>query len=326
MKENFPDHKLYGDELTIPSIFYEDKKEHLSINLSTGLWQDFKSGHKGNFPMFVAYHTGLPAKFVLEKFKASEYTDPKKLRQNLLSTFNKEVKQSDSFPVSIHDEVKRFTPVDYNKVFSCGYTYKDTIMSKAATHLSLRGLRGIEAYVDLDGVYAGRVIIPFRDGGELVYFVARTVTNQKAKYFNPKTSSSGLKSSDILYPYDRRSKFVIVTEGVMDAITLKLHYNLPATSTQGTNISERQARLLGIHDSIVLAYDNDAAGRKGAISAYTQLIRCGYEGKVFTCFPPSEYKDWNEVHIGKRNLRPDLAECTKLFDYKRRVIEQLYGT
>ena len=51
------DYKLSGgyEEIMVCSPFCPDTKYHLSINTETGLWQDFKSGERGNFPQLYAH-------------------------------------------------------------------------------------------------------------------------------------------------------------------------------------------------------------------------------------------------------------------------------
>ena len=47
-------------ELIVPSLFVtNDWKNHLSINLVSGLWQCFKSGNKGNFTQLYAFLEGI---------------------------------------------------------------------------------------------------------------------------------------------------------------------------------------------------------------------------------------------------------------------------
>ena len=43
-----------GREFVMPSIFVlNDYKCHFSINVDSGLWQDFKTGETGNFAKFL---------------------------------------------------------------------------------------------------------------------------------------------------------------------------------------------------------------------------------------------------------------------------------
>ena len=312
--ENFPDSKVLGDEFTIPSIFYDDHKKHLSINLDTGLWQDFKSGHSGNFSQFVAYHTGLPPEFVLSRFKASVFTDGKKLKEYLLSEFKQEITENPNPVITIEDELKTFTPVNHAKVYSNGRNYEEVVMSNAATFLATRGLAFIDALVATTGKYSGRVIIPF--GTE--YFVARTVIKQTPRYFNPKENEYGVKSSDVLYPFDRHAGYVIVCEGVFDALTLK-KIGLNATSIQGTNLSTSQIRKLKKLDKVVIALDGDEAGIKGTKKVYDALVKGGFTGDIHVCHPPTN-KDWNEMYkdavFDGTTLLDYFMKNTKPFNYK----------
>ena len=56
----FPTNKVFCQEFTTNSFFVEDSKMKLSVNLESGLWQDFKAHEKGNFPQLVAAIEEIP--------------------------------------------------------------------------------------------------------------------------------------------------------------------------------------------------------------------------------------------------------------------------
>lgn len=325
LEENFPSFKTAGDEVTIPSIFYKDSGEHLSINTESGLWQDFKSGHKGNFPQFVAYHTGLPPEYVLSKFKSALYTNANQLKEILLSEFHETVRVPTNMTTSdLSEEMKNFSMVDHTKAFKSGSCYDSVLMSKAATFLAKRKLHKIDAYVATKGVFSGRLILPFAANGRIYYFLGRALLNQKQKYFNPKETVYGVKSSDILYPYDKLSGYAIVAEGTIDAITLQL-CGLNATSIQGSKLSIAQIKSLSVNSKVILAFDNDSAGSAGSFKAYLDLIKYGYTGNIYMCKPASKYKDWNDMYLHRNEaaMRSHFMTNTEPFDFRRLVIGQL---
>lgn len=49
-----------GRELRVNSIFTDDDKQKMYVNLDTGLWTDFKSGEKGNFPQLISHIENVP--------------------------------------------------------------------------------------------------------------------------------------------------------------------------------------------------------------------------------------------------------------------------
>ena len=57
--QKFTNFQVNNDEFLVDSIFVADNKKHMSVNLTTGLWQDFKSKETGNFPQLVAHIEGI---------------------------------------------------------------------------------------------------------------------------------------------------------------------------------------------------------------------------------------------------------------------------
>ena len=60
LSERFPESQQAGREFRVNSIFTDDNKQKLYINLDTGLWTDFKSGEKGNLIHLVAHIENVP--------------------------------------------------------------------------------------------------------------------------------------------------------------------------------------------------------------------------------------------------------------------------
>ena len=56
----FEDYEIAADEFMVNSLFCEDTKHHLSINLESGLWQCFKTKESGNFIQLVAMCEEVP--------------------------------------------------------------------------------------------------------------------------------------------------------------------------------------------------------------------------------------------------------------------------
>ena len=111
------------------------------------------------------------------------------------------------------------------------------------------------------------IVVPVYENGECIGWQARRTIDTEIdgtpkagpKYY----TSYGLEKGDHLYNIDNASKgnLVVVTEGVWDCINV----GLSAVSTFGCNASREQANLLKARwDCIVILYDPDEAGRKGA--------------------------------------------------------------
>jgi 5S rRNA maturation endonuclease (ribonuclease M5) len=279
-----------------------DRRQHFSINLETGLWQDFRKGEKGNFYFLYSYLEGVTYTQAVNQIKIRSLG-----RQPIYPS----VVESPS--TSIQEEMKNFIPVKEN-------TQPESELEIAAyLYLSDRKILNDKYpfFVATSGRFQGRVIIPFWRNDDLVYFQARSLIGQKPKYLNP-GSEFGLKSKSYLFPFDLSERYVVICEGPTDAISLQLQ-GVNATATLGCSISATQSRLLaGFQGRIIVGYDNDDAGRTG-LKKLHQTINCQRFLDISYCFPDKRYKDWNDMHVDNINLRQYVKENTR--EYDSRVFE-----
>lgn len=286
--------------MIIPSIFLEsDPNRHMSINLETGLWQCFKSGEKGNFIHLFAQLESLTYKLAYQKFLVDEFF------------------QEESNKVVSEEVSKNYAQEELDKVFT--YDFKKTDWTDVVTNYNSEALlflhdRGIlnygDFYVAEQGIYKGRLIIPYKNDGKIFYFQGRTLSNQQPKYMNFK----GMKSSTILYPFKYDStEPLYVCEGAIDAMSLQLlGYN--ATTTISCHVSMAQLQQLKYYQGkIVVAYDNDRAGREG-LRSFELRRRRARMPKFYYCYPPSIFKDWNEAFVKAKDTIPPILESYREFD------------
>lgn len=119
------------------------------------------------------------------------------------------------------------------------------------------------------GKYAGHIIMPFYNSGELFYFNARRFIGNGPKYNNPTAQDLGIGKSlviyniDALYKYDR----VYIVESVMNAATL----GDKAIAIGGKAISKHQLSLLIKSEvkEFVIILDSDAT--KEAVDQASKL-------------------------------------------------------
>lgn len=133
------------------------------------------------------------------------------------------------------------------------------------------------------GVFSGRYVIPLHDEqGRLVGYAGRSLDGVEPKYLFP-AGEKGFAKSKFLFNLHRVIKSsgadapVIVVEGFFDAMWLA-QAGLPAVAVMGCSISEAQEELLAEHfNRVVLLFDGDEAGRRGAADALPRLAR-----RIFT--------------------------------------------
>jgi len=290
--EKFTDYKVAGDEFLVDSIYVADTKKHMSINMETGLWQDFKSSRQGNFAHLVATLEGLNRDAAIKFLRAKLLDCP----ENLFASPIIESSQKPLSSITVKNEFKNFAKLNVSKFDKIANIPKRT----AINFIRSRKLSKFKFYFGKEGKYKNRLIIPYTENGNPYYFQARAMSPYGMKYLNPTTQECGVKSSDILFPFDESMNYIIVTEGPLDAITLQVNgYN--ATCTQGSNLSITQLDKLKGRD-ILISYDNDFAGDKGVEKA-NELRLTKNMPKLSIIRPPSKYKDWNEFLVEEGSAR-----------------------
>lgn len=308
MTSRFDHYSETDKEFITNSIFEDDDNKHLSINKETGLWQCFKSKERGNFEQLVAYLEGI------NQDAAKVFIGRKLLNSPELLFYKARVasKPSDaSVRVNMVSEIaKDFKPLTQYSGLTGGIAERLAFRFAKDRHIPIDRLLFCE-----EGKYAGRVIIPYyRHDGSMFFFQARTLGQSKIKYMNPTEEDTGErgKASNIIFPSGHPdSNFMFVTEGPIDALTLQA-VGIRATCINGSFVSRAQARLLkyeaGCKGSIILAYDNDKAGRDGMEQSAKMLASIGAE-KVLFINPKDRYNDWNHMRE-TMNLKQMRDYCT----------------
>ena len=268
----------------MPSIFSEDDWKHkFSINVNTGLWQDFKAHSVGNFIQFVAQ---------VEKISYKR-AESKILFDNVLEDHPAPITTQETAPTSLEVDTSDWTPLD---IYSCHS--KDPTIQAAWKYLWERRLFNTEFvedepfYFAKDGKYKNRIIIPFKKSNEEIYFFqARALLNDYPKYLNP--DSTQVRASTVLYPF-KGDEPLFVCEGPLDAISLKLA-GINATATIGSSPSKVQLEeIKDMNCEIVIAYDNDDAGKRGT-EKIERMRKELMMPSIKICHPPKTHKDWNEA-------------------------------
>lgn len=287
----------------------------MSVNMDTGLWQCFRTKEYGNFIKLVAEVecTSYDMANIKIRKKIFDSTGVWMFDEDMPTT--PEVKPLN--PSSIHSEMKNF------KLLSSKSLHSSSMAEKMAWRFVRdRKLTSQKFYLGVSGKYLNRLIIPYEHEGSLFYFQARRLYSQGMKYLNPTFLEYGVKSSDILLPFDKTEKYVVVTEGPLDALSLQ-ESGVNATSLQGSVLSKAQLEeLKGLR--IILAFDNDEAGVHGMVRA-RQLLRGKNLNAPYICAPPKKYNDWNDFLVGESPLEvlKHLTKNVKKYDFSYELNELL---
>lgn len=301
-----------GREFIMESVFLEnDWKRHMSINLETGLWQDFKSGEKGNFIRLYAYVENLSYQQAQVKLLIKNF-DTYKIDEELNLSSIKEIKNEDlgSLTVVTADSHQEFKSKEQQAAWS--YLTKRCLFDLADSK---------KYFISDNPRFSGRVILPFEKDGFIYYFQARTLTDQKPKYLNPSYFNNS-KVSDVMYPFNEDAEYVVICEGPIDAISLQIQ-GVNATSTQGCNISQSQLEILkDFKGRIIIGYDSDSAGQYGQRKADMMRKQLRMP-TLWTCTPPEGHKDWNSAHTNFVDLDSWVSKNSKPLDYDYKIQEMM---
>lgn len=274
----------------------------MSINLDTGLWQCFKTSSKGNFLKLYAKLENISYYFAYRKFLVEEFFAEEEFR-----VVKDEVKKG-KLVEEISEEMKHWKPL------GAYMEEDDELVLRAKGALLDRGfLDFYDYYVAVDGNYKNRLIIPYVNNPDLkpFYFQARALLpGQEPKYLNFR----GMKSSSILYPFDYEStQPLYVCEGAFDAISLHA-CGLNATTTISCHVSKEQIEQLKFYQGpVVVAFDNDKAGRDG-LRSFEMQRRRGRLAPINYIFPPKESKDWNDFYVKNPTKVKDYLSGYKKFN------------
>jgi hypothetical protein len=316
LSTKFPLNKIIGDEFTTNSIFTSDTGMHMSVNTETGLWQDFKSQQSGNFPQLISYVEDISYDAALQFLRSKLFDSPETLFE--ISSIRTEV-QNVVEDNKISSIVKTFSKFDYKNI------NEDALYERLARNFVVsRKLTKFDFLISKNGRYVNRLIIPYSyPNSGPYYFQARNLSLLGVKYLNPSKHVTGVKSSDILFPFVEDSDYVFITEGPLDAISLQLN-GLNATCTQGCKLSHSQADQIK-DKQIIFAYDNDEAGREGIKQARSRMLDKNVKEFALAELPDGA-KDWNDLHVKCETSAEFVVRVRgglKKLDFEQQVIEGL---
>jgi hypothetical protein len=133
------------------------------------------------------------------------------------------------------------------------------------------------------------IVFPYIEYDTIVYWQSRELIDKRFNF--PDESKTGLAKTDYLYNFDNvePGDDVIIVESIFNCISLGDN----CIATGGAIISGAQPRKLRVFNPkvLILAPDNDEAGRKSLRSNYFLLYK---DFNLAYCLPPPGIKDWND--------------------------------
>lgn len=143
--------------------------------------------------------------------------------------------------------------------------------------------------------FEGCLVIPLKnESGQVVSFYGRRISDREPKHLYLKGPHRGLVNRQALEVW---RDTMILTESLLDGlslITLGIENVLPCYGAHGFTADHLNALQRQMTQKVVLAFDADEGGRKGAAKVQAQLLEAGFEVALIE---PVRAKDWNQALV-----------------------------
>lgn len=302
--------------------FHDDKTPSLSVDQSKGLFHCFGCGESGDVFDFVMKMKGIGFREALSYLKnysfeprqenpveaqhpAREQPEPEETdsgavegdlldKVDLSSIVEDYHKQLTKHPEAIkYLEGRKLLDWELLNRLQVGFApgnLREKVSEKQFQDLKEAGLftdKGKEAF-------AGCIVFPLLDtAGKVIGLYGRKISNRsKVQHLYLKGPHRGLFNGKAFKAYPER---IIFTESIIDALSLMVagvQNVVPLYGSNGLTPDHLQALKEARTREIILALDNDEAGRKASEKYAQHFLDSGYSVRyVF----PQTAKDWNEV-------------------------------
>jgi len=210
-----------------------------------------------------------------------------------------------------------YAPDDWQVLSRVFADYHDPLLEEAGLVIAGEGGKRYDRF-------RGRVMFPIRDErGRVIAFGGRVIGSGEPKYLNSPETPLFSKGRELYGLYEHRRAIqqageVLVVEGYMDVVMLSQQGVDNVVATLGTAVTAEQVRrLFRLADSVVFAFDGDAAGRKAAWRALENALPQLPDGKRvgFTFLPEGEDPDSFIRGQGAAAFRQLVAQAVPLSDF-----------
>ncbi|HMO47708.1 MAG TPA: DNA primase [Rubrivivax sp.] len=169
--------------------------------------------------------------------------------------------------------------------------------------------------------FRGRVMFPIRSvKGEVIGFGGRVLDGGEPKYLNSPETPLFVKGRELYGLYEARAALrakgcALVVEGYMDVVALAQSGFGNAVATLGTACTaDHVQKLFRFTDTVVFAFDGDAAGRRAAGRALEAALPHATDLRSvrFLFLPPEHDPDSYVRELGPAAFEAQLAEAVPL--------------
>ena len=255
-----------GLDLFVPCCFHKEDTPSLSINKETAMFHCFGCNANGSFK-------DLKKKFgvVDDEYTRVNNSMTAKIWDDTKKKLNGDVEnnyEGRNYYRDLPYGYKRITEDDFNTKY---YHY---LQEREITYNTVKTFKmGYTA--EKNSKFYGRIVVPVHDEqGKYAFPECRLVGEGDRKYLRP----FKVDCKQFLFNYHRvkNKKYVIITEGIFDAISL-YQWGYSAVCSFNPVLSDRQVKLLLNFNKIFFSFDNDEAGNNGLRNAVKVLKHKGIQ-------------------------------------------------
>lgn len=296
--------KTSSGEFQINCPFHDDDVESLSVNSETGAWKCFGCGKSGSITDFIMQYKGWSRKEV-EDYLEKEFPLFGGNIQLKASKGNTKIE-----PISL-DDVKRFQTILNNTTRVLKYLRIKRGLSQETINKFLLGWDG------------ERVTIPVIENGNIVN-IRRYLPNAPKgtpKMLNWKKGYGMVRlfNRDIIKLYET----IYICEGEFDAMVLTQNGFPAVSSTAGADSWSSTFNILFQNKHVVIVYDNDEAGEKGAKKVAEALSPFVKSIKIVTLDELPPKGDVTDYFVKFQKLRKDFQEKVDNTKYYYKISEEI---
>lgn len=321
--------------------FHEDKNPSFSISGDKPVWNCFAGCGHGDWIEYIERKEGKSFREALHTLAdAAHYTlqNNTELSPTPFSTIIDDIMETayTFFSEQLHTtkkaqkarmylEKRGYAP-DKQEKMELGYYPSAT---EVRLFLQSRGFS--DEYIDKSGLFTSgfgtthSITIPYRDiVGRIKGFILRSIDDSvKPKY----KFSTGTEKDTLFNAHKAKNAHeIIITEGFLDALHATAEGFTGIVGLGQVSITEKQAEFFKnrAHTPVILALDDDEAGKKGTISTAEHLLP--YTSKIYILDSFNGYKDPDELisSAGIQAFRSLLPSALPYSVWKFRQLKQNY--
>lgn len=256
--------------------FHEEREPSFQVNRHKGLWHCFGCGAGGDIISFVRRREGVGFREALALLSATPEMPRGCIRKSVADYWHKCLAGSPSALAYLKRRGIHFPEIitRYGIGFAPGRTRtRDHLLAEGFGREEIEA-KGLANHRGLDSFF-GRVTFPLVEDGKAVNIYGRSLSDHYRHMYLP-------GRRDVVFNLENsKGEEVVVTESIIDALSLIALGFENAVSVLSAHLTGRQAELLAARFSrIAIVFDGDPAGESGAVSAAATLGERGAQTHI----------------------------------------------